>query len=527
MRQAIEEGFILDLLQNYTPYSLAFKLAAEGQEISNQEVDRGTAMKGLMSWVRLHPHNISQKVKIVVEHFRANVADLLDGQAKAMVVLQSRKEAVRWKLAIDKYIAEQGYGIGTLVAFSGEVSDAESGPDPFSETGKTMNPDLKGRDIREAFNEDDRHILLVANKFQTGFDQPLLCAMYVDRRLAGVQAVQTLSRLNRAYRKDGVVKDTTYVLDFSDSADEVLKAFSQYYGEAELEDVTDPNIIFDLRAKLDEAGHYDDFEVDRVVSVAVDPKSKQGDLVKAVEPVAQRLVSKYTKGKKAWAEARSSGDEAAEKQAREQMDALDLFKRDLQTYLRVYAFLSQIFDYGSTEIEKRAIFYRYLVKLLEFGREREGVDLSKVVLTHHKISSKGRLKLSPDGEDAKLSPVTEPGSGKAQDPEKLRLAEIIEKLNDLFEGEITDQDKLTYVNDVLRKKLMESEILVRQAKGNTKDQFSHSPHLAEELENAIIESFSSHTKMSSQALDSERVRAGLREILLGPGKLWETLRDAT
>ncbi|AHM02976.1 Type I restriction-modification system, restriction subunit R [Roseibacterium elongatum DSM 19469] len=526
MRQAIEEGFILDVLQNYTPYSLAFRLASEGKELESDQVERDAAMRGLMSWVRLHPHNISQKVKIVVEHYRANVTHLLDGRAKAMVVLQSRKEAVRWKLAIDKYIKDQGYPIGTLVAFSGEVNDKESGPEPFSETGASMNPDLRGRDIKEAFDTDGFHILLVANKFQTGFDQPLLCAMYVDRRLAGVQAVQTLSRLNRAYSKGGVVKDTTYVLDFSDSSEEVLKAFSQYYGRAELEDVTDPNLIYDLKAKLDGSGHYDEFEVDRVVRAELDPASKQSDLVKAVEPVAQRIVKTYAEAKRRWIEARSKKDEAVEKEARDTMSSLELLKGDMQTYLRVYAFLSQIFDYGNTAVEKRAIFFRYLVKLLEFGREREEVDLSKVVLTHHKLSSKGGRSLSPDGEDTKLKPATELGSGQAGDPEKVRLAEIIERVNDLFEGDLTDADKLVYVNEVLRKKLMESEVLAQQARNNSKEQFAASPNLSEELLNAIIDSFAAHTAMSKQALDSEKVRERIKDILLGPGQLWDKLREA-
>ncbi|MGC8732416.1 MAG: type I restriction endonuclease subunit R, partial [Halothiobacillaceae bacterium] len=214
MRQAIEEGFILDVLQNYTPYSLAFRLAGDGKEIDEREVERSEAVKSLMRWVRLHPYNISQKVQIVVEHYRAMVQPLLGGTAKAMVVVGSRLEAVRWKIAIEKYIAEKGYDLGTLVAFSGEVNDTASGPDPFSETGKTLNPGLKGRDIRDAFALPEYHLLLVANKFQTGFDQPLLCGMYVDRRLAGIQAVQTLSRLNRAYQANGIRKDTTYVLDF-------------------------------------------------------------------------------------------------------------------------------------------------------------------------------------------------------------------------------------------------------------------------------------------------------------------------
>ena len=145
MRQAIEEGFILDVLKNYTPYRLAFRLANNGKEWDDKEVERDAALKGIMRWVRLHPYNISQKVQIVVEHFRENVAPLLEGRAKAMVVLGSRVEAVRWQLAIDKYIKSRGYKIGTLVAFSGEVNDKESGPDAFTENSKTLNPDLKGR----------------------------------------------------------------------------------------------------------------------------------------------------------------------------------------------------------------------------------------------------------------------------------------------------------------------------------------------------------------------------------------------
>ena len=289
MRQAIEEGFILDVLRNYTPYKLAFKLAHNGKELDDKEVERSEALKGIMRWVRLHPYNISQKVQVVVEHFRENVAPLLNGKAKAMVVVASRLEAVRWQLAIDKYIKDQGYKIATLVAFSGEINDAQSGPDSFSETSRVLNPNLRGRDMREAFNTDEYQILLVANKFQTGFDQPLLCGMYVDKRLAGITAVQTLSRLNRAH--DG--KDTTYVVDFVNDPEEILTAFKAYYDTAELEDVTDPHLVFDLRMKLDALGFYDEFEVNRVVEVEFNPKAKQSDLAAALEPVISRLLQRY------------------------------------------------------------------------------------------------------------------------------------------------------------------------------------------------------------------------------------------
>ena len=176
------------------------------------------------------------------------------------------------------------------MAFSGEVNDKESGPEPFKETSKELNPDLKGRNIAEAFKDDQFQILLVANKFQTGFDQPLLCGMYVDKRLDGIQAVQTLSRLNRCYPG----KDDTYVLDFVNDSEQVLNAFKTYYTTAQLSDATDPNIILDLRTKLDATGYYDEHEIDRVVNVILNPKAKQSQLETAITPVADRLLKGVT-----------------------------------------------------------------------------------------------------------------------------------------------------------------------------------------------------------------------------------------
>ena len=523
MRQAIEEGFILDVLKNYTPYKLAFKLAHNGKEYDETEVDRDEAMKGIMGWIRLHPYNISQKVRIVVEHFRENVEHLLGGQAKAMVVTASRKEVVRWKLAIDKYIAEKGYGLGTLVAFSGEVKDPESGPEPFTEPSDLMNPNLNGRKLDEALDTDEFHILLVANKYQTGFDQPLLCAMYVDRRLAGIQAVQTLSRLNRAYEKDGIKKDTTYVLDFVNSSDAVLEAFQTYYETASLEATSDPNIIFDLRAKLDGQGYYDTFEVDRVVKVLTSPRSTQGELTAAIFPVADRLVRKFNQAKLRWEDAQKRGEEDAA--SKDEMDALWLFKSDVQAFIRAYTFLSQIFDYGSTEIEKRFLFFKCLVRLLEFGREREKLDTSQLKLTHHRLRNlgEGALPLG-DGEAGGLKPLGETGSGAVQDKQKALLSEILNRVNDLFEGDLTEGDQLVYVNDVIKGKLLESEELRTQARNNSKTQFASSPTLNRALMDAIIEALDAHQTMSSQALSSQRIQDELKEILLGPGNLYEELQ---
>lgn len=521
MRQAIEEGFILDVLKNYTPYKLAFRLVHDGQEMTEETVERSTAVKGIMQWVRLHPYNIAQKVQVVVEHFRANVAPLLEGKAKAMVVVASRKEAVRWQLAIDQYIKRNGYRIGTLVAFSGEVHDPESGDEPFTEVSRVLNPGLKGRDIREAFATEEYQILLVANKFQTGFDQPLLCGMYVDRRLAGIQAVQTLSRLNRAHPG----KDTTYILDFVNEPDEILKAFKTYYETAELAGVTDPHIVLNLKAKLDASGHYDDNEVDRVVNVEMDPRATQGQLDAALLPVADRLLRSFRALQAEREAARARNDDQAERDAKDAQEALLLFKTDMATYLRVYAFLSQMFDYGSTAVEKRAIFFKRLLPLLDFGREREGVDLSRVKLTHHRLSDQGRRTLAlGGGQGEQLAPMTETGAGAVQEKQRALLTEIIERVNDLFVGELTEDDKLVYVNNVLKGKLLESDLLVEQASNNTKEQFANSPDLATELLNAIMDALAAHTTMSKQALDSENIRAGLKDTLLGPGQLYEALR---
>lgn len=521
MRQAIEERFILDVLKNYTSYKLAFKLANGGQEYDEKQVERGIAMKGIMQWVRLHPYNIAQKVQIVVEHFRENVQPLLAGRAKAMVVVGSRKEAVRWQKAMRAYIEGCNYPLGVLTAFSGEVNDDESYPQPVTEVSKDLNPGLKGRDIRDAFAEPDYHLLLVANKFQTGFDQPLLCGMYVDKMLGGIQAVQTLSRLNRAHPG----KDTTYILDFVNEPAEMLKAFKTYYETAELESATDPHLVYDLRAKLDATGYYDDFEVDRVAKVDLDPQGTQKQLDAAIAPVADRLLKRYKAAQQEKLAADEIGDDKASSAAKDTLDALVLFKGDMGAFVRLYSFLSQIFDYGNTDIEKRFLFFKRLIPLLEFGRERDTVDLSKVVLTHHTLKNTGKqpMSLGADG-TYKLPPIDAVGSGSVQEKQQAYLTEIIQKVNGLFEGDLTDDDQLVYVNGVLKGKLLENAMLVQQAASNSKEQFANSPDLRDALLNAIMDAFDAHSTMSSQALGSERVRDGLRDILLGPGQLYEGLR---
>ena len=231
----------------------------------DKEVDSKKAKIRLGQWVRLHDYNIAQKVKVIIEHYRTNIMGLLNNQAKAMVVTGSRKEAVRFKLEFDKYIAKNGYTqLAAMVAFSGEVEFHDDDPntealrgEKFTET--SLNPGLKGRDMRDAFDTEEYQVMIVAQKFQTGFDQPKLCAMYVDKKLGGLECVQTLSRLNRTTPG----KEDTYVLDFFNDPEDILAAFQEYYEVATLLDVSDPNHLWDLFEKLKSAGIFLSTEVEQ------------------------------------------------------------------------------------------------------------------------------------------------------------------------------------------------------------------------------------------------------------------------
>jgi len=294
--------------------------------------------------------------------------------------------------------------------------------------------------------------------------------------------------------------------------------------------VTDPHLVYDLRAKLDASGHYDDFEVERVVQVQLkarsDDRTRQSELVAAITPVEDRLMKRYKAAQEVLHAAVLKKDAAAKEAAQSELNALVLFKTDMAAYIMLYTFLSQIFDYGNTDIEKRAIFYKVLLPLLEFGREREGIDLSKVKLTHHTLKSLGRqAMILADGLPPTLSPIMDAGSGSLQEKQRAYLNEIIESVNQLFDGDLTDQDKLVYVNHVLKGKLLESDTLKQQATNNTKEQFANSPDLKSELLSAIIGALDAHGTMSRQALDSEDVRDGLKNILLNHAQLYESLRQ--
>jgi type I restriction enzyme, R subunit len=498
---------------------MTLHIAQNDAEMDEREIDASAANKGIMGWVRLHATNIEARVQIVVEHFRQNIAHLLDGKAKAMIVTASRKEAVRWTKAMAAYIKKQDYGIGLLVAFSGEVVDMETAGGPFSESN--MNISSQGesvRDIPDAFKTHQYSILLVANKYQTGFDQPLLSAMYVDRKLGGVQAVQTLSRLNRAMPN----KDTTYIVDFVNNPVDILTAFKQYHVTAELADVSNPYVVVDLRNKLDAMGYYYQGEVDKVAEAVVKPKPTQEALSAVIEPISHRLLMQF---KQAQQKARSEPmGSKARVDADYEIAALIQFKHDLGVYIRVYEFMGQMFNYGNTAYEKLHLFARMLTPLLKYGRERTDIDLSALGLTHHKMRDLGQQRLNLSGKDAEpLTPIQATGSGAIQDHQTKLLAEIVRAINDLFEGEITEGDAVAYVA-TMKSKMMESPILRAQAAANSKEQFGNSPKLQDEMMKAVVTAMDAYQSMSQQTVNSEDVQTRMLAVLLGPGGLWKGLR---
>lgn len=507
MQQAIEEGYILDVLRNYTTYDTAFQIAettraavpGKARLSEVKLVDEAEATKGLMRWVSLHPTNIAQKVQIIVEHYRTNVRHLLDGHAKAMVVTASREHAVRYKEAIDAYIAKRGYDdIATLVAFSGSIEVdgvAFAGVEP-PYTESNLNPGLRGRTLPVAFSGDEFQIMLVANKFQTGFDQPLLCAMYVDKRLSGVTAVQTLSRLNRTYPAAG--KDTTYVLDFVNDPEEVLGSFQPYYRDAELAETTDPDLVHDLQGKLDGAGIYTDAEVDAFVSAYL--TDKHGAMTAPLKSAAERFNNSYLA-------AVADEDQAA-------VDELDMFRKDVGSFIRLYDFLSQIINYEDTDLEKRSLFLRLLARRLTGRHGAEAVDFSTVELTRIKQARAGDHTLDLDsGEASPMQPVTAAGSGASRDPRMVRLQEVLKKVNDLFSGEdFTPAEQQSWVEGIVTV-LMDDETVTTQASANSKKQFVESPDLSDAVTEAVLGNQTSHAKMADYFFTDDRIKIEIVKVL--------------
>ena len=529
MRQAIEEGFILDVLKNYTNYKVAYNLAMK-MAGSDEEVESKKAKVKLNQWVRLHDYNISQKVQVIVEHFKDNVMGLLGGQAKAMVVTSSRKEAVRYKLAFDKYIAEKVYSetkndkqhyanIRAMVAFSGEVEYNEKDPNATALLGEkfteaNMNTNLKGRDMRKAFDSDDYQVMIVANKFQTGFDQPKLCAMYVDKKLGGVECVQTLSRLNRIFPSKA--ETGTFILDFFNEPDDILNAFQPYYQTAELADVSDPDLIFDLFDKLRASGVFLWQEVEQFCNAFYVKSKSNAAIANICKPAVERWQKRYKSAIEAFKLAKEmfertkrtndpvliANAENSFKECKQEKDALEIFKKDLGTFVRFYEFMSQIVDYDDKDLEKLCLYARNLRPMLrEVVEDEDDVDLSNVELSHYRLSviRQQNLKLKEDSADYKLVPGEGLGSAKAKDKKEEFLSQIIERLNELFiTDQLTENDMVSYAYTV-RDKLRENAQVMQQIANNSPEQ-AMLGDFAKAIDDAILDSSAAQQNQMMQLL---------------------------
>ncbi len=446
MRQAIEEGFILDVLKNYITYELYFKLNKEIEE--DPKLNSKKASKAIGKYVSLHPYNLAQKSEIIIEHFRQIVAKKIGGKAKAMLVCGSRLHAKRYYEEFHRYIAEKGYEneIKVLVAFSGKIED-DNYPMGVSE------PELTGygeKELPEIFDTKEYKILIVADKYQTGFDQPLLHTMYIDKKLSGVKAVQTISRLNRTCPG----KEDTFVLDFVNERQTILDSFQPYYEITTVKEETDVNHLFDLKNRLDEFKIYWQDEIDSFANVYFNPGTK---LNNAKE---QKYLYSFTDG------AVERFKEITEEERK------DEFKKGIRSWTNLYAFLSQIMPFTDQELEK---FYAY-AKLLQTRLPKR--DISDIFELNDEVSLEYyRLQKIKDGSidlmignDGELSGVKEAGLKRAKEDEAL-LSEIITVLNDRFGTEFEEADKLFF--DQIEEELMQDETLKTQAKVNKIDTFKY------------------------------------------------------
>ena len=434
MRQAIEEGFILDVLANYTTYKLYWKV---GKAVTDDPVyEKRRARRSIARFVSLHPHNISQKAEIIVEHFRKHTRHKIGGKGKAMVVTSSRLHAVRYKQAIDRYIAEHGYSdTSALVAFSGRVDDA--GID-FTESGMNGFPESQ---TAVQFGGPEYGVLIVAEKFQTGYDQPLLHTMFVDKTLVGLAAVQTLSRLNRIHPE----KNDTFVLDFRNEAEAITEAFAPWY-ETTAAEPTDPNLLHDLADRLLSLQILDDFEARAVAALIADRTKKisdHGAVYAQLAPAVERFKAKRPE------------------EQDEVRDALDQF-------VRAYSFLSQVVDFGDVFLEALYLASRALQALLPSeGGGR--LDLgSEVELTHLRLEKTGEGDIGPDKGAGELKAIYS-GEGRQTEEEQERLSAIIQVLNDHFGTALGPADQLFF--DQMEATWLGDEQLVAQARANPIENF--------------------------------------------------------
>ena len=481
MKQAIEEGFILDVLANYTTYKQYFRLLSTAD--SHIELPKHKAKKELMRFVNLHPSVISQKVEIIIEHFQSVTRHKIGGYAKAMMVTGSREAAVRYKLAFDEYIAEKGYeGIKSLVAFSGKVILPEQTEKEYSEPG--MNGGIKETELPEQFDSDNYQVLLVADKYQTGFDQPLLHTMFVDKVLSGVQAVQTLSRLNRTAKG----KEDTFVLDFVNDREDIYAAFKPYYQRTELGEIPDDEKLASLGNTLDEWKIYTQNDIDEFAGVwfggGTTPTHSEH---KKLNAIIDKAIEKYL----------HISDEPEHNEEQQK-----LFKSQLQSYLNLYLFVSQILPYADSIHEKRYVYLKALMMKLPRGKQSEKLDLSKMaILQYYRLQQigEGSIKLN-EGEAEPQKGSTDVGTGQVSLTEE--LDKLIKELNETFTTEFTLADQLFF--ESIEKFARENPDIVDAANNNPLPSFMN--YFNTQVDDLLVGLFEQFGESVSKVLNNPQIK---------------------
>ncbi|WP_101294157.1 type I restriction endonuclease subunit R [Halegenticoccus soli] len=478
MRQAIEEGFILDVLQNYTTYETFYNIAKVIEE--DPQVPQKKAVKAVSKFLKLHPHNISQKVKIIVEHFRNHTQHKIGGKAKAMVVTSSRVHAVRYKNAIDEYVEKNGYNLSALVAFSGTVED-----DGIEYTERGMNDGIKESELPNKFGTSEYQVLVVADKYQTGFDQPLLHTMYVDKRLSGVQAVQTLSRLNRTHPG----KEDTFVLDFENDREDIYESFQPYYEKTTVEETTDPQHIYQLESELNSFQIYTQQEVDQFAEAFFSPENRATEQAHAklnshIQPARDRFMV---------------ADEETQ----------DEFRSKLRSFLRLYKFQSQVVSYSDTTLEKLYTFGRFLYKELPRDSRESRVEFNdELALQYYRLEKSDEGAIELDKSNSGVSVPTETGTGSQED-EEVELSTIVEKVNEALGTDFTEADQLFL--DQLKEDALEDDHLRRSAQVNNEENF------ALEFDNALTDMFidrmDQNRELFAKFMDNDEIQEAITKHL--------------
>lgn len=440
MRQAIEEGFIIDVLSNYTTYKTCYKVANSTPE--NPEVPSSKAMKLIRRYAELHPYNISQKAAIIVETFREVTSKAIDGKGKMMVVTSSRLSAVRYFHEVGRYIQKQGYdSMQVMVAFSGTVVDPDAAGMEYTES--SLNLDEYGNRITEGQTKSVFHeqgdVLIVAEKYQTGFDEPLLHTMIIDKKLRDVKAVQTISRLNRTCAG----KLDTYVLDFVNDAEDIQAAFQQFYTETSLEAEINVDLIYSAQKKLREYKVYDDTDIENVTSIYLDPEnsknnaSLQGKITNALLPISRRY-----------------NDDLDQQQRYE-------FRRQVRSFVKWYNYITQIVRMFDKELHREYIFNRYLTHLLPEDAAEVWELGDKVALEYYKLEETFSGSIALEKELPAIYETADIKKSTAQQEKRSQLEEVIEKFNEHYAGEITDGDKI--LAGILMEKMSQDDVLRKSA----------------------------------------------------------------